>query len=111
MSPCGSTSSWIGTVETIGAMSWWPASLWRCPCQALRKVKLPDYRAIPSVREIVLIDQQQLYCEAHRRLDNGRWLVDLLRRPEARLQLESIGFDQPLSAIYDHVVFEVLEES
>ncbi len=70
-----------------------------------RKVKLPDYRAIPSVEEIVLVDQQQVYCEVHRRLDGGRWLTDLLRRPEARLRLESIGFDQPLSAVYSNVSF------
>ncbi|MCP4686020.1 MAG: Uma2 family endonuclease, partial [bacterium] len=62
--------------------------------------------AIASIQEIVLVDQQQLYCEVHRRLPDGRWLTDLLRRPEARLRLESIGFDQPLSAIYANVSFE-----
>jgi Uma2 family endonuclease len=71
-----------------------------------RKVKLPDYRAIPSVREIVLVDSQQLYCEVHRRLDGGRWLTDLLRQDGAHLRLESIGFDQPLSAIYANVSFK-----
>jgi Uma2 family endonuclease len=71
-----------------------------------RKVKLPDYRTIPSVQEIVLVDQHQLYCEVHRRLDGGRWLTDLLRQAGARLRLESIGFDQPLSAIYANVSFE-----
>ncbi len=71
-----------------------------------RKVKLPDYRAISSVREIVLVDQQQLYCEVHRRLPDGRWLTDLLRQEDARLRLESIGFDQPLSEIYVNVQFE-----
>lgn len=71
-----------------------------------RKVKLPSYRAIPSVQEIVLIDQQQLYCEVHRWLDDGRWLTELLLQPESRLRLPSIGFDQPLSAIYASVSFE-----
>ncbi len=71
-----------------------------------RKVKLPDYRAIPSVAEVVLVDQQEIYCEVHRRLDDGRWLTDLLRRGESRLRIESIGFDQPLSAIYAGVRFE-----
>jgi Uma2 family endonuclease len=65
-----------------------------------RKVKLFDYRAIPSVREIVLIDQQRVYCEVHRRLEDDRWLTELLRSPTARLRLPSIGFDQPLEAIY-----------
>lgn len=68
-----------------------------------RRVKLPDYRSIPSVQEIVLIDQDPYYCEVHRRLDDGRWLTDLLRTPDARLRLSSIGFDQPLSALYANI--------
>lgn len=71
-----------------------------------RKVKVPDYRAIPSVQEIVLIDPQQLYCEVHRRLEGGRWLTDLLREREARLRIESLGFDQPLSALYVNVTLD-----
>ena len=71
-----------------------------------RKVKLPDYRAISSVQEIVLVDQQQLYCEVHRRLPDGRWLTDLLRQVDARLRLESIDFDQPLAALYANVSLE-----
>lgn len=70
-----------------------------------RKVKLPAYRAIPSVQEIVLIDQHELYCEVHRRTANG-WLTELLLQPEARLRLPSIDFDQPLSAIYANIRFE-----
>jgi Uma2 family endonuclease len=69
-----------------------------------RRVKLPDYRGIPSVQEIVLIDQEPFYCEVHRRLDDGRWLTDLLRTPEARLRLVSIGFDQPLSSLYANIL-------
>jgi Uma2 family endonuclease len=68
-----------------------------------RRIKLPDYRSIPSVAEIVLIDQDPFYCEVHRRLDDGRWLTDLLRTPEARLRLVSILFDQPLSALYANI--------
>lgn len=68
-----------------------------------RRVKLPDYRGILSVQEIVFIDQDPYYCEVHRRLDDGRWLTDLLRTPEARLRLVSIGFDQPLSALYANI--------
>ncbi len=74
-----------------------------------RKVKLPDYRAIPSVAEIVLLDQQQLYCEIHRQLDDGRWQTDLLRHGDSILVLESVGFEQPLSVLYANVRFE--EES
>ena len=68
-----------------------------------RRIKLPDYRAIPSVREIVLVSQDSCYCEVHRRLDDGRWLTDLVRFPDARLRLESIGLDQPMAVLYAHV--------
>jgi Uma2 family endonuclease len=65
-----------------------------------RKRKLPKYRQIDSVREIVLIDSTQMYCEVHRKVEKSRWLTDLLLRPDASLRLESIDFEQPLSVIY-----------
>lgn len=71
-----------------------------------RRVKLPDYRLIPSVEEIVLIAQDQLYCEVHRRFDRDRWQTDLLRTGDAELKLASIDFAQPLSALYRKVAFE-----
>ncbi|MCP4661943.1 MAG: Uma2 family endonuclease [bacterium] len=71
-----------------------------------RRVKLPDYRAIPSVEEIVLIAQDQLYCEVHRRFESDRWQTDLLQTPEAELRLMSIGFAQPLSVLYRKVAVE-----
>lgn len=71
-----------------------------------RKVKLPDYRDFDSVQEIVLIDSQRLYCEVHRRLDQQRWLTDLLRTPEARLRLDSVGLDLSLAQLYANVALE-----
>lgn len=70
-----------------------------------RKVKLPDYRSLASVREIVLIDPRRMYCEVHRRLDGDRWLTDLLRNSKSRLRLTSIDFDQKLETIYANVSF------
>jgi Uma2 family endonuclease len=72
-----------------------------------RKVKLPDYRALPTVAEVVLIDSEWMYCEVHRRFDESRWLGDLLRSPEAVLRLESIGFAQPLAVLYANVPLAV----
>jgi Uma2 family endonuclease len=65
-----------------------------------RKVKLPDYRRIPSVREIVLIDAYRVWCEVHRRQPDGRWVVDLLGEADARLVLDSVGLDVPLAELY-----------
>ena len=69
-----------------------------------RRVKMPDYRNLPTVQEIVLVAQDQLYCEVHRRFDESRWQTDLLRTPESFLRLASIEFSQPLSALYRKVV-------
>lgn len=59
-----------------------------------RKVKLPDYRQMPSVREVLFVDQDRMFCELHRRVDGGRWLTELHLQPDARLRLESL--DPPL---------------
>lgn len=65
-----------------------------------RRVKLVDYRKIPSVEEILLIDQERHYCEVHRRLEGERWLVDLIVDLGASVRLESIDVDLELSRIY-----------
>jgi Uma2 family endonuclease len=70
-----------------------------------RKTKLPDYRSMGSVREIVLIDSTRSYCEIHRRTPEGRWLTDLLLLPEAVLRLETIGLSAALSEVYAEVEF------
>jgi Uma2 family endonuclease len=65
-----------------------------------RKLKLPDYRRLPSVLEIVLIDPYRIYCEIFRRGPDGRWIVDLLTERDARLVLDSVGLDVPLLDLY-----------
>ncbi|SMH60664.1 Uma2 family endonuclease [Azospirillum agricola] len=68
-----------------------------------RRVKLPVYRSIPSVREILLVHSDTLFVELHRRLDDSRWQCDLLVEPEAVLRLESIPVEIPLTALYANV--------
>jgi Uma2 family endonuclease len=68
-----------------------------------RKLKLPDYRHFPSVREIVLIDAYRLWCEVHRRQPDNRWIVDLLDEPNEKFVLDSIGLDLPLADIYAYL--------
>jgi Uma2 family endonuclease len=74
-----------------------------------RRRKLPDYRSIPTVQEILLVDQEAVYAEVHRRLEADRWLTDLLRGPDARLRLESIGLDIALADIYAGVPLDEAE--
>ena len=74
-----------------------------------RRHKLPDYRRLATVREVLLVDQDSLYCELHRRLDGDRWLTDILRGPDARLRLESVAVDIALSDLYAGVPLDDAE--
>jgi Uma2 family endonuclease len=69
-----------------------------------RTTKLFDYRSIPSVQEIVLVSQNRVFCEIHRRVEAG-WMTDLLSGPDARLEIRSIQAEIPLGEIYEGVRF------
>jgi Uma2 family endonuclease len=66
-----------------------------------RRLKLPDYRAMPSVQEILLIDPERPYAEVHRRFGVDRWLTDLLRGSEEAMRLDSVPLSLPLGTLYD----------
>jgi len=71
-----------------------------------RKVKLVDYRKIPSRYEVLLVDSTRRYCELHRRLEGDRWLTELAVNPDAVLRLESSDAELRLSDIYADVELE-----
>jgi Uma2 family endonuclease len=68
-----------------------------------RRLKLPDYRLIPSVQEILLLEQEAIFCELHRRLDDQRWVTDLVQGSEQVLRLASVGLEIPLGQLYRDV--------
>ncbi|NBC31749.1 MAG: Uma2 family endonuclease [Alphaproteobacteria bacterium] len=70
-----------------------------------RTVKLPDYRRIPSVEEILLVDQQRPRIEVHRRTVDDMWSVELLDGMAASLCLTSISLTTDLAAVYANVAF------
>lgn len=73
-----------------------------------RTVKLPDYRGIPSVQEILLLAQDRAYAEVHRRHGDDHettlWVTDLVRGQEAILKLTSLGIELPLADLYEDVL-------
>ncbi len=71
-----------------------------------RRGKLPDYCAIPSVREIVFVDQASLYCEVYRPLGEDGWKIEHLRGADGRLRLDSVGLDIALGVLYANVPVE-----
>ncbi|NBC31748.1 MAG: hypothetical protein GVY13_03625 [Alphaproteobacteria bacterium] len=70
-----------------------------------RTVKLPAYRRMPSVGEILLVDQQQPRIELHRRTGDAAWSVTILEGMMAHLSLTSLALETDLAAVYAHVAF------
>jgi Uma2 family endonuclease len=65
--------------------------------------KLTNYRRIPSVEEIVLIEQDWPEIVVYRRSDG--WKRHLHTQLETMVRLESVGFAAPLSSFYQSAPF------
>jgi Uma2 family endonuclease len=76
-----------------------------------RDVKLPDYRDVPSVEAILLVDSRKMRAELWHRRDAGGWLVQDLRAPEDEVVIEGLGLRLPLAAIYEGVALEASREA
>jgi Uma2 family endonuclease len=64
-----------------------------------RRIKLPIYREIESVQEILLIDSDSYYAEVHRR-DANHWIIELVRGSGAILSLSSVGLSLSMAELY-----------
>jgi Uma2 family endonuclease len=67
-----------------------------------RQIKIPDYRRIPSVEEILLIDSESAFAEVHRR-DGDRWINEIIRGLEATLALNSVPLTISMSELYQGI--------
>jgi Uma2 family endonuclease len=67
-----------------------------------RRVKLPVYRQIETVQEIVLLDCDGLYAEVHRRA-GPQWITESLRGGEAVLSLSSVPIEIRFSDLYEAI--------
>lgn len=67
-----------------------------------RHTKVPDYRRIASVQEILLIDSERVFAEVLRR--NGeRWITEIIEGREAALFLASIALTVTTSDLYEGI--------
>ncbi len=73
-----------------------------------RRVKLPVYRQIASVQEIVLIDADSHYAEVLGR-ENDRWMTELVRGADATLSLAAVELTAPLAELYDGIAIRAAE--
>ena len=67
-----------------------------------RQTKVADYRRIPSVEEILLIDSASVFAEVLRR-EGDRWITEIVRGPRATLALASIGLTAIMSDLYEGI--------
>jgi len=74
-----------------------------------RRVKLPSYRQIGSVQEILFIDSDGIYAELHRR-SGAQWITEILRGGEAVLNLLSVPVEFRLGELYEGIALPETEE-
>ena len=67
-----------------------------------RLTKVPTYRNIESVEEILLLDSESAYAEVLRR-ESGRWPTTLVRGADAVLHLGSTGLSVSMSELYEGI--------
>lgn len=67
-----------------------------------RRVKLPAYRQIGSVQEILLVASDGLYAELHRR-SGAQWTTEILRGGDAAIALSSVGIEIRLADLYEGI--------
>jgi Uma2 family endonuclease len=66
------------------------------------RVKLPAYRQIDTVEELVLIASDGVHAELHRR-SGAQWFTEILRGGDAVLALTSVGIEVQLGQLYEGI--------
>src|SRR5713101_3100902 len=67
-----------------------------------RQTKVADYRRIPAVQQILLIDSESVFAEILRR-DGDRWITELVQGPAATLSLNSVPVSILMAELYEGI--------
>ncbi|MEB3229720.1 MAG: Uma2 family endonuclease [Leptolyngbyaceae bacterium] len=67
--------------------------------------KFTHYRQIPTLQEYLLLDANQISVDRYRRLSERRWDLQTYTAEE-RLDLTSVGWEGPISLLYEDVRFD-----
>lgn len=70
-----------------------------------RGKKLGQYIQIPSLREYLIVAQDEMRVDHLLRTNEENWRLTIHTQPHAVIRLECISFDLPLSEIYRRVKF------
>jgi len=73
-----------------------------------RREKLHAYRDMPSVIEYVIVEQEKIEIEVHRRQTDGNWITHFFTDTDTEFTLESVDLTLQLSEVYRRVTFENL---
>jgi Uma2 family endonuclease len=67
-----------------------------------RHSKVPAYREIDSVNEILMVDSHSIYAEILKR-EGDRWITEPVRGPSAELRLSSVDRRIPMAELYEGI--------
>jgi Uma2 family endonuclease len=74
-----------------------------------RGKKFDNYRTIPSLREYILIAQDECHLYLYTRQPDNKWLLSEFDDLNQIVPLDSIGCQLPLAEVYRKVVFDKTE--
>ncbi len=74
-----------------------------------RREKLRAYQQMPSVQEYVVIEQDKMHIELHRRQPNGNWITYFYNHGDLDedIEFQSVGLKMNLEEIYRRVKFDL----
>ena len=67
--------------------------------------KFAAYRALDSLREYLLIAQDNVCIEHYRRIDNDAWILSEATDRSATIELPAIQCQLALAEVYDRLTF------
>ena len=78
-----------------------------------RGKKFDHYRTIPSLREYVLVSQEEPMIQRFLRNEDDTWTLSVVADLNQSVRLQSLGIELPLAEVYERVDFtaDVTEES
>jgi Uma2 family endonuclease len=74
-----------------------------------RGAKFDKYRTIDSLREYMLVSQDEPLVELFSRQPGNRWLLTIARGLDASIRIDSLHCEIPLAGIYENVAMDAAE--
>lgn len=75
-----------------------------------RGTKFTYYRAIPELKEYILINQSEYAVEQFSKNEEGKWVLTEEKRESALLKLPTLNYSIALAEIYDNINFNISQD-